>query len=355
MLLMVIPDFARHRPAPPLTRGRLEWRLGPRPNAQNAGRGAQSDDSLVVPAPRLAHCALRLLRVQLDDQLLLRRNRNVRARGALEHSAAEALAIDGEPGQRSAARRLIHGCLYRDHLARLLPNANLFARLHLIARNVDRALIHFDMTMANELPCGLAARRKSQPIDHVVETTLERSEQIVAGDSRQRRDALERVVKLRLTHAIDALDLLLLAELLRILGRLAPTCGVLTVLTWRVRTSLDWTLLGEALGALEKELRSFPPTLFAARPHITTHDLHSPTLGWTAAVMRNRRHVLDGLDLKTGRRERLDGRFTTTARALDANMDSLDAEAHRFARALLGSDRRSEGRALLRALEASLA
>src|SRR5689334_2872502 len=28
---MVIPDLIRHRPAPPLTRGRLEWVLGTRP------------------------------------------------------------------------------------------------------------------------------------------------------------------------------------------------------------------------------------------------------------------------------------------------------------------------------------
>ena len=108
---------------------------------------------------------------------------------------------------------------------------------------------------------------------------------------------IERVVKLGFTHAIDALDLLLLAELLRVLGRLAATRGALSVLSRRVRPTLDGALLGETLRALEKELRSFAPTLSAARPNITAHDLHSPTLGWTAAVMRNRRHVLDGLDL----------------------------------------------------------
>ena len=44
-----------------------------------------------------------LLRVQLDHQLLLRRDRNVRTRRALEHPAAERVPIDRDP--RRAARR----------------------------------------------------------------------------------------------------------------------------------------------------------------------------------------------------------------------------------------------------------
>jgi len=44
-----------------------------------------------------------LLRIQLDDQLFLRRDRNVRAGGTLEHPAAERLLVDGDPGKRRAA------------------------------------------------------------------------------------------------------------------------------------------------------------------------------------------------------------------------------------------------------------
>src|SRR5689334_3179701 len=120
------------------------------------------------------------------------------------------------------------------------------------------------------------------------------------------------------------------------------------MLTRRIRTTLDWAFLGEALRALQKELRSLTPTLLAARPYVPAHDSDSPTLWRTAAVMRNRRDVLDGFDLETSGCERLNGRFATAARSLYAHVDPLDAEAHRFTRALLGRDRRRERRALLR-------
>src|SRR6478672_3967080 len=74
--------------------------------------------------------ARQLLRIQLDDQLLLRRDRNVRACRTLEHPAAERVAIDREPGQRDAARRLFHRGKDRLDLARLLADPNLLARRH---------------------------------------------------------------------------------------------------------------------------------------------------------------------------------------------------------------------------------
>src|SRR5437867_860628 len=101
MLLLVIPDFARHRPAPPLTRG------------------------------------------------------------------------------------LIHRRLDRHHLARLHVHANLLARLHLITRNVHGALIDLDVSMANQLSRCLTTGGEAESIDHVVETTLESSEEIVSCDAWQ--------------------------------------------------------------------------------------------------------------------------------------------------------------------------
>src|SRR3954471_8443412 len=248
-------------------------------------RGANTVPAAHVPQP--------LLRIQLDYQLLLRRDRDVRARRTVEHPAAERLAIYREPGEGRTARGLVHRRLDGDHLARLHPHTDLLTGLHLIARDVHRALVDLDMSMPDQLPSGLAARGEAKPIHHVVETTLQRGEQIVARDTRKCRDAVEGVRELRLTHAVNALDLLLFAELLRVLRRLAPAGRVLSVLAGRVRTTLDGALLGEALGALEKKLRSFTPTLLAARPNVAAHDSDSPTLWRTAAVMRDRRDVLD--------------------------------------------------------------
>src|SRR3954447_992380 len=51
---MVIPDIVRHRPAPPLTRGRLEWVLGTRPNAgvRDGGAGREYRPRSPRPAAR---------------------------------------------------------------------------------------------------------------------------------------------------------------------------------------------------------------------------------------------------------------------------------------------------------------
>src|SRR4029078_653065 len=112
--------------------------------------------------------------------------------------------------------------------------------------------------------------------------------------------ALEGVPELLLAELIDPLDLLLLTELLAVLRRLAPARRVLPVLARRVRTTLHRALLGEALGALQEELRPLATALPADGSRVT-HCSDSPPLGGTAAVVRNRRDVPNGLDLQTGR------------------------------------------------------
>src|SRR5215211_5701090 len=62
----------RQRLAPPLTRGELVRESGSRPY---------------------------LLAVELDDELLLRRDRDAGPLRALEHPAAEGLAVHGDPGE----------------------------------------------------------------------------------------------------------------------------------------------------------------------------------------------------------------------------------------------------------------
>src|SRR5207237_2019751 len=128
----------------------------------------------------------------------------------------------------------------------------------------------------------------------------------------------------------------------------------LAVLPRRIRTTLDRALLGEALRALQKELRAFPTALTAAWSDVTTHDLNSPTLWRTAAVVRNRRHVLDRFHLKSSGRERLDRGLAAATGTLHANVDTLHTQVERFTRRPFGRDGRRERGALLRTLEAGL-
>jgi hypothetical protein len=116
--------------------------------------------------------------------------------------------------------------------------------------------LDLDVAVPDELARGLAARREAHAVHDVVEAALERGEQVVARDALLGRDLLERVAELLLRDAVDALDLLLLAQLLGVLRHLAAAGRVWPCWPGRVGAALDRALLGEALRALEEQLRA---------------------------------------------------------------------------------------------------
>src|SRR5215469_16902994 len=77
-------------------------------------------------------------------------------------------------------------------------------------------------------------------------------------------------------------------------------------------------------------------------------------LGRAAAIVRNRRHVLDGANLEAGRLERPDRGLTPRAWTLHENVDLAHAMLHRAAGGRLGGHLRCEWRRLPRALESDL-
>src|SRR5215213_86106 len=101
------------------------------------------------PAKSRSLASLRSLRIQLHYQLFLRGDRDARALRALQHPATERLLVDGEPGQWGATRCLIHRRCDGRHLARLHAHANLLARLHGVARNVDVLRVDFDVAVTD--------------------------------------------------------------------------------------------------------------------------------------------------------------------------------------------------------------
>ena len=190
-----------------------------------------------------------------------------------------------------------------------------------------RLLIHLDVAMPDELTRCLAAGGETHAVHHVIEATLECREKVVARDAGQRAHLLEGVPELLLAHPVDALDLLLLAQLLRVLRRLATARRRLAVLAGRIRTTLDRALLGEALRAPSGTawfLRG--GTAGSSAPVYRPMAQTLRRFGRTAAVVRNRRHVLDRLDLQPRRGERLDGRLAARARTLHAHVHSLHTE-----------------------------
>src|SRR6516162_9780669 len=83
--------------------------------------------------------------------------------------------------------------------------------------------------------------------------------------------------------------------------------------------------------------------------------LDSPLLLRAASVVRQRRHVLDRLDLEARRLEGADSTLASRAGALHADLDLADAVLLRLVRDFLGGALRGEGRRLAAALVADRA
>src|SRR5205085_8047416 len=122
--------------------------------------------------------------------------------------------------------------------------------------------------VAHELP-GLRARvGEAEAEDDVVEALLEVHQQIFAGLALGRRAAVVVAAELRLEQPVEALHLLLLAELHAVLGELG---AALAVLARRVRTALDGALVRVAAVALQVHLEVFTPADTAGALGIASH------------------------------------------------------------------------------------
>src|SRR5262245_1439746 len=109
-----------------------------------------------------------------------------------------------------------------------------------------------------------------EPVDDVVEPPLEELEQRLAGDPAAPIGHLEVAPELSLEHSVDATQLLLLAQLGRVLGELRAR---LPVLAGRIVAPLDRALVGVAPLALEKELQPLASAVPADRSGVACHVL----------------------------------------------------------------------------------
>src|SRR5258707_12476961 len=97
-------------------------------------------------SPRLC-----LLRVKLDDELLLNRHGDVLARGRGLHRPLEARLVEVEPGRDAAAVDCLERLVDADDLAALLLDRDDVAHLHLEGRDVDLPLVDAEVPVADVL------------------------------------------------------------------------------------------------------------------------------------------------------------------------------------------------------------
>src|SRR5215831_1709400 len=193
-----------------------------------------------------------LLRVELDDELLANRQRDVVASREHLHLALEAVLRELEPLRHTApldgaervrdARHLLRRFLHVDRV--IWPDE--------IRRNVHPAAVDLEVSMANELARLGVVRGEAETVDDVVQATLEELDEVLAGHALHARGLEVVAAELALGDAVDALHLLLLAQLLAVVGRLAA--ARLAMLARRIRAALVAALVGVAAVALEEEL-----------------------------------------------------------------------------------------------------
>src|SRR5439155_9855086 len=139
--------------------------------------------------------------------------------------------------------------------------------------------VDLEMAVAHELPRLRPRGRESETIDDVVEPPLEQLQQRLAGDSARPLGRLEVASELILQHAVDALDLLFLAQLQAVARELRfPR---LALLTGREIALLDRAFFRVAPLALEEQLHRFAAAQPADRSDITSHQhLNNEWVNW---------------------------------------------------------------------------
>src|SRR5262249_25609390 len=155
-----------------------------------------------------------------------------------------------------------------------------------------------------------------------------------AGDALHARGLVVVAAELALGDSVDALDLLLLTQLLAVVRQLlAPR---LAVLPGRVGAPLEAALVGVAAIALQEELHVFSTAQTANGTNVTSHGSNPAPLGRAATVVRDGGDVADQRDLEPGGLQRAQRRLAARSGPLDVDGDRPHPVIHRLLGGVLG-------------------
>ncbi len=136
----------------------------------------------------------------------------------------------------------LHGLEDEGHLLALLLDLDDVTDAHAVARDVDALAVHRDVAVAHELAGREGGRHELGAVDDGVEAALEKADQVLGGRALHAAGFLVHAAELTLGNvAVVALELLLGAELLAVVGELA--LAALAVLA-----GTGFTLVERALG-----------------------------------------------------------------------------------------------------------
>src|SRR5215217_705091 len=201
-------------------------------------------DTRPRPSRENLRCARRrgrfaLLAVKLDDELLVDGAVHVVADGQ-RHDARAHLGAVGrhDPVRAAAPAGRLPGALDVGVLAARLLDADDVAGLDLERRDIDLAPVDLDVPVVDELARLAPRGGEARAVDRVVEAALQQAQEVLARDTLHARRALEVVAELPFEHEVDALDLLLLAQLKAVALQRLTAAHRVAVLPRRLRAAL---------------------------------------------------------------------------------------------------------------------
>ena len=218
------------------------------------------------------------------------------------------------------------------------------AGLDAIRRNVKTLAVHGDVAVTDGLTGLLAGAGEAEAEHDVVETELEKSHQVVAGDAVHLLGLVVVATELLLEHAVDELGLLLLAQLHAVLALLATACG----LTLRFLGGIAQHHWINAQLAAALQNRS-PVNCHNLNPPV--YELDATTLARTATVVRDGRAILDAGNFQPCCLQRTDGGLAAGAGTLHEHGDLVQAVLHGRLRSGLGGHLRGKRGGFTGALE----
>ena len=122
------------------------------------------------------------------------------------------------------------------------------------------------MTVINELPRLTTRSREPSPVNGIIQTTLKEEQQVLTRYSLHSRRAFEVITELTLEDEIDALDFLLLAQLLAVANQGLTPAQRIAMLSRRLRAALlNWTGRLVTSITLQKKFCTFAATQTAHR------------------------------------------------------------------------------------------
>jgi hypothetical protein len=217
-----------------------------------------------VCPPRL-RCRPILLGVKLDDELLLNRHGNILPYRQSLDGTTIGILLKLKPLGNTTTDDRLDGIIDGSDLPALLTELDHVAGLYLDRGDIDLAAIKSEMGVPDKLSSLITGSCEAKSINHVIEPTLKQEQKVLTRNPFPALRLFEITTKLSFQQAVDATDLLLLAELDAVVGNLGAP---LTMLTGRIVPPFDGTLVRIATLSLKVELCIFSSAKPARRPSI---------------------------------------------------------------------------------------